>query len=302
MSTCHRIVIFGYFIALIHIGVAREVDSFKLRPPQSQDSGTSLNEIFNRELDEAIAEANKQGVPDEKKLYRAILRKLGGRIISKFENLAAEELDIIPIESDQSIYRDVKTLAAPVLLFYRRLGGLCRIDDCVVGTDKFGHFLAQGYTYYKIAHLKGRGLEKALEYGANSESSYFGLHATGIFSYADLVANFQGYRFWNFLLLRHPDPLGDDKHGPFIELSHEKWRKVKHFDWSYFVDPAWDEAINKNEYRTAKIQQAVVDRIKTPLVQFEYDYSAFNDQLMAGVCARYGSYADNLLNFTFYRK
>ena len=47
----------------------------------------------------------------------------------------------------------------------------------------------------------------ALSWGEMREKGVYGFSTTGIFSYADLVANFNGYRFWNRVLKTEKDPI-----------------------------------------------------------------------------------------------
>lgn len=43
---------------------------------------------------------------------------------------------------------------------------------------------------------KSQTLEQALEFGSTQDKTYYGYDITGVFSHADLVANFNGLRFW----------------------------------------------------------------------------------------------------------
>jgi len=71
------------------------------------------------------------------------------------------------------------------------------------GVDKIEHLFQQGYTYYKIsrdAAAKGMSPEdavkKAVKWGKVSERTFYGSMVSGVFSNADLSANFAGMRFY----------------------------------------------------------------------------------------------------------
>ncbi|MBL1278781.1 MAG: hypothetical protein COA33_000790 [Fluviicola sp.] len=93
-----------------------------------------------------------------------------------------------------------------------------------VGTDKLGHFFAQGFEYFEIAREKG--VEAALMYGIRTELGKFGLRTTGVFSYADLEANEDGLKFYQDLY-----------NNPFLI-----------FDISDYASLMWNEEHNENIY------------------------------------------------------
>ncbi len=185
----------------------------------------------------------------------------------------------------------------PALFFYRRLGDVCKIDDHIIGADKFGQFIAQEYTYFKIIHINKHGLTVALRYGIDTESSYFGLHTTGIYSYADLVANFQGFRFWNFLRYRHGDPLADDKRGLYIKLIDGSWHQIRRFDWRYYVDSVWDEAVNQNSYRSEDFGRKINNVIQAHNHSMKNAPLALQGKILSNnLFHKYGTYVDWILN------
>lgn len=74
------------------------------------------------------------------------------------------------------------------------------------GTDKLEHMFQQGYDYYKIhKNTVARGettqaaAKKAVKWGQLTERTYFGWLVSGVYSNADLVANYAGMRFYQGL-------------------------------------------------------------------------------------------------------
>jgi RHS repeat-associated protein len=95
-----------------------------------------------------------------------------------------------------------------------------------VGTDKIGHFFAQGYEYFEKSVLEGRGDQFAKAWGVETEKTQYGLHGTGVFSLADLSANKEGLRFYKELY-----------NDPFLK-----------FDIGNYVTSRWNEESNPNVY------------------------------------------------------
>ena len=81
--------------------------------------------------------------------------------------------------------------------------------------------------------LNGDALALALS--SFSETGQWGLEGPGVQSYADIVSNWEGYRFWTNLTS------GDH---PLVKCEGERWIVMRDFDWSEYINPAWDEAIN----------------------------------------------------------
>src|SRR6266480_1935129 len=74
------------------------------------------------------------------------------------------------------------------------------------GTDKFGHFFQQGYTYYKIynrALAEGakpeEARQKAVYWGQRTEETIYGKLITLVYSNGDLFANYVGMKFYEGL-------------------------------------------------------------------------------------------------------
>ena len=106
----------------------------------------------------------------------------------------------------------------------------------------------------------------------------FGYTTTGIFSFADLVANLNGWIFWNKVLLKQRNPLkgvvanffdrsyvscniqiiDSIKNGKIIRA----WEYNTRFDFADFIDGAWDEGNNCNSYADPMIEEKIMIRIR----------------------------------------
>ncbi|MBA3632748.1 MAG: hypothetical protein H0W58_08075 [Acidobacteria bacterium] len=74
------------------------------------------------------------------------------------------------------------------------------------GTDKIAHIFQQGYSYYKIynrASADGltpeQAADKAVKWGKLTERTFYGTLISGVYSNADLCANYAGMRFYQGL-------------------------------------------------------------------------------------------------------
>jgi hypothetical protein len=86
---------------------------------------------------------------------------------------------------------------------YLTLGATVRLFGAEFGIDKLEHIFQQGYKYYQIeraALVRGESpneaVKKAVKWGQRTERTYYGILASGVYSNADLYANYVGMRFY----------------------------------------------------------------------------------------------------------
>ena len=143
------------------------------------------------------------------------------------------------------------------------VGRSFRVNNVMVGSDKFGHFVSQGYKYYK-RELKGWDTERILSWGAFAERWLYGLLTTGVYSNADLVANYEGWRFYRSLIDDDVIP------GKPAILTWRDGRLVQQrpFTWADHINAYWDEALNPSfnvksvNKRLRKAILAMCDEVK----------------------------------------
>jgi hypothetical protein len=222
---------------------AYETDQFSNRNQVIADS-TSL---MNRQVNLAIAHAitGKYGPRDDMQVVNGIYNKIGGKHwVDKIERWAMEthELERLDTGSHESIYKGHPIWATRVASLFG-VGATINIDGVLVGTDKFGHFLSQGRKFYR-RWLRMNDESKAAKHSAYTERALFGQMTTGSYSNADLVANYEGYRFYRSLF---EDNIIAGK-PPILEWKGDHWIMQRPFDWSDHVNDFWDEALNVNHY------------------------------------------------------
>ena len=247
---------------------AYEVDTWAPYERPLPDSTLVANQAMDEVLDRAIAQVRCD--PDDDVLRRRLARAI-------FEESALRKT--VPnasfprqlgygrysawLETDPSvarvttgsggIFEEVSLFDSPIL----RLAGTAssvRLAGVDVGTDKVDHFLATGFDYLEWSR-EGEDPERALRIGTRTERRMYGRFTSKAFSYADLEANWDGYRFYSGLLT----PESTVQRGTESCLV-----RVRDFDWAAWVDRSWDEFQNPSVYgprvRRAIEQAAAPDR------------------------------------------
>ena len=310
-----------------------EIDSVTPRNIQLENSIAAINKIFNQRIREGIEKANAQAddVPndedfgfvdetdycDEEVLYTE-LRKAIYQSYTASWGLKGYDLDrqlrvLLAKQSyalllNDSIYRDIDYIEG-FSLNLKELSDVVNIDGHLVGLDKLGHFFAEGWRYFELTHFEDEEIEQALAWGREQEVGKFGYSTTGIFSYADLAANFDGWRFWNRVLLEKDDPLkgviGNFFNRPYVACRIQildsirkrslvrAWEQNARFDLSDYIDGAWDEGNNCSSYADPFIESKVMARIRE--VDPEFSCPHRPDTCVAAR-ERYGAYARYVLH------
>lgn len=312
---------------------AAEIDSITPRKLKLDNSVGHINEIMNQRIEEGVRKANAQqdyiediddiedmdedAFCDEEALYTE-LRKAIFQSFTASWGLKGHDLDeqlrgLLARQSyslllNDSVYRDIDYIEG-FSLNLKELSDVVNINGHLVGLDKIGHFFAEGWQYFDLISYDEKTIEEAIEWGRQKETGMFGYTTTGIFSYADLVANLNGWRFWNKVLLKTDDPLQGIIENffarPYVSCSvqiidsfrHRKliraWETSSRFDLQKYLDGAWDEGNNCNSYADPTIEEKVTARIE----QADPDFVC---PLNAADCRdardKYGDYAKYVLH------
>lgn len=163
------------------------------------------------------------------------------------------------VDPGSSVYQDFTFFESPVMRGGAGLNHVIQINGTKIGADKLSHFMTEGYEYY-LNQRRGQNLRQVIQQGIDEEEGGYGLRATGIKSYADMTANYQGYTFWRQVLD------GDD---PYLRCDNGKWKQVREFRWEDYVIPGMDESINCNTYKSETMQQKVNTRTRELVAQRE---------------------------------
>lgn len=225
------------------LAYAYETDQHHNRDQVVADSTVVLNTKVNETIS-AIAAEWSEG-HDEMMFVDEIYGRIGGlHYVDKLERWAMTTPDLERLDTERydSIYSGYPLWSLRVATLFG-IGKTIRLNDELVGTDKIGHFISQGRKFYKRYLKLGSELEAAKR-STLTEKAIFGQATTGSFSNADLVANFEGYRFYRSLF--------EDDFIPgkvaILRWSDDHWVVQRDFDWADHVNAFWDEALNPNQY------------------------------------------------------
>jgi len=249
--------------ALLASGAASawETDQLTGRDQPLPDLAPAADARLDQAIAAAVAETNRQtrcgGTDDQVHavLAQAIHDQVGpperlpGRPWPKWVgyNIYGTWLEEQPGTRDfldrSDIYGDLRLWQAPIL----KLAGTCgtvNLAGTLLGTDKVDHFLGMGFSYWERSQL-GAFPARAIAWGAGTERSIYGRMTSSAFSYADLEANLDGYRFYAELL------------GPDSVMQRQEEdgcvAQVRPFHWSGWVDWRYDEVLNPSVYTRAAL-------------------------------------------------
>lgn len=278
---------------------AAEVDQFTRKGEKMIDA----SEIVNRRANEVVKSTLKelQGC-NEAELYKALRKQFGNHIKGKFTKFVIEDSSVprLDIPIDESIYKDWTSFTGFILgnPLYRKSGialsDLVQIGEVKIGTDKFEHLFGRGYKYFSDYYLKNKTIEKTLKFGVNQEKFILGglFIETGVFSYADLSANFNGMRFWNHFLLKQDDILGANFNlGPYVVCENNQWKQNALIDFKNYFDLSMDESVNCSKFSVKKSVQIVNNELKKLNLSCPADATIFSE-----FDQKYGAFAKYIIN------
>jgi len=264
-----------YLASLLLIGStfvhAAEVDQFTRRNEPLDDSSIQINRKANDQIQLAIQKLNANGICNDADLYKELRKYFANHSKGELTKyiLHSDEIKLRTMKIQDSIFKNWKMTDGYLLgkpsanNSALALSPLVRMENIVIGVDKFEHMFGRGFSYFKQHYLEGKSLDKAIKSGVFGEKTLYGGNklATGVFSYADLAANFNGMRFWNHILQKSPDVLGDNQ-GPYIKCVDQKWEQVKDLDFTHYIDSSMDEAINCSKFPTKKTAEKYREEVK----------------------------------------
>lgn len=240
------VALLGALLVLAGEGHAAETDNYYAWRHFPRDSAAAFNEVLNRRLRETLSQTNASLFVGSMSC-EDVGDTLAFPLVSTGFYFFIGPLDawiphVVPRSNTEAFdrHRD--------LSLYRnsfRLGQLMPPDPTGnlggvhVGVDKIGHFLVNGRRYwvrYRQARAQGahedEALRAAIRFGVEQENGILGLFSSGVFSYADLEANYQGLRFFRSLCE------GD---APLLVESDDGWELSAEVDIRDYVNPCWDE-------------------------------------------------------------
>jgi hypothetical protein len=215
------------FLSAISFGM--ETDQFNLPSEPLADIGTEITAHVHEQIDIAINQINaeilklqsciKNRCADSKRadkriaylqshrgLAEYVYKQLGTRypIRPRIEGWITSHKFKSQPALYKAPYRDSIYFKWP--LAYLTISPTIKAYDIYLGTDKFSHLFQQGYKYYKIFNKaielgkdQKEAAMQAVRYGQKTERGIYGTFISGVFSNADLAANYAGLKFYQGL-------------------------------------------------------------------------------------------------------
>lgn len=213
---------------------AFETDQYNLPPKPLADIGDEVSDYVEENLRKAVNKINAEIIVhqtcldgnskqtncdsteketaelvylrSEEAINRAIFKLLGGGI-PPFTNsdtwMKSHKFKAQPARYKtsfgKSIHRTIPTN-------YLTISETVNLYGTQFGIDKIAHIFQQGYTYYRMVEdgkekklSSEEAFRKAVNWGRMTEKTYYGYWVSGVYSNADLAANFAGMRFYQGL-------------------------------------------------------------------------------------------------------
>jgi len=182
---------------------------------------------------------------------------------------------------DKSIYRNIPFYKS-LIPVARIVSGTVVVNGNRIGLDKFSHMFTVGWSAYKRYVTKGE--REANEYGVRTERGYLGLGVSGVFSNADLVANYEGRQFYRSL---SEDGVVPGKPA-LISWNGDRPSVQRAFDIADHVTPYFDEALNTSQYLKS-IKAKVLKNLRKFCAKYQEnpEYWEISPELDSELAARY---------------
>jgi len=267
-----------------------ETDQFMTWEIELKNSKSFVNRYINENINKVLDKLNSK---DKTYKCSTVAKKAlswNGRstdflsVIEKtmYEHPEVERWPAINVSArgvvEESIYANVDYFKHKVF------GVNVQLDGIYMGTDKLGHFVTVGLSYYK-KYLQAKALgfssktatNLAIKRGIFSERTYYGSIISGVFSFADLEANYQGLKF--------AIDMCEGKNPLLTQDTNGKWSQKKPFDITPYLNPKWDESYYPSTYikkRWKQVKPRILEYCdkrfsEKKLARFEYYKSIDKD-------------------------
>lgn len=259
---------------------AFETDQYNLPPVPLADIGDEVSEYAEQTLREVITQINAEIVVRQSCLETKQAKKVGCGATEterkRLEYLRSEEAvtqelykrlgnGFFPLTKVGNWMNTHKFRAQPARykttylesIFvtlptdYLTISPTVNLYGAQFGVDKIEHFFQQGHTYYetyKLAITKGltpdNAVKKAVKWGQKSERTFFGTLVSGVYSNADLVANYAGMKFYQGLT--KPVKIGIVTRPAVLVIKDGVWTFNEKADLGQiFIKPFFTEHLNE---------------------------------------------------------
>ncbi|MFQ6678067.1 MAG: hypothetical protein ACE5D0_07060 [Fidelibacterota bacterium] len=290
-----------------------EVDQYLAWSQLPNDESDLLNKLFNEEIQIALLAINENHRDCScEEAAGKILKHFGIGLNTPLEIRLKNSTDLEKYPNDdillserykRSIFR--KEFTNEIIDQYQDYSLNMQIDEIIniggiyIGVDKLTHFTASGYLYYKIYHLaleqgesEDAAIQMAINMGIIGEKNILGRFPSGVFSFADLESNYQGFQF-------AMDLCRDDL--VYLKRTGKGWELEGQFDLQKYVNPFWDESYNPSFYYEG-YNLALMPKSETVLNNIPHYCSKYHSKRIQGIVTYYTSKADSSYSIKYLQK
>lgn len=242
--------------------LALETDNYFVWKTELKDSSHKINEYLNREIIEVLSTSTGDSCEE---LTNSISKSFASYFVhdDPIANWLMQNLDQHEMHPDRTDYVEESIYRDPYLFYIPKFGLApnIQVSRRYFGMDKLSHFGATGkhyYDRYRKALKRGKSdtvaMREAISYGIREENTLYGYWASGVFSFADLEADYQGMLFYKNLCASTVNP--------YLEKRESgQWAMRRSVDIKDYVNAYWDESYNLS-YRLPKNWKKVSRIIK----------------------------------------
>lgn len=272
------------FVLLLQPILAFETDQFNLPPQPLADIGDEVSDYAEENVREAVEKVNSDIVIHQKclesrtKNCTSAEKERAELAVLRSEEAVAREVynllgaGTIPytksgtwinsheFKNQPARYKtDYKDSIFRLMPFdFLTISPTVNLYGTQFGTDKIAHIFQQGYAYYKKYNngiekklTEIESVKKAVKWGKTSENTYYGLLASGVYSNADLAANYAGMRFYQGLT--HEIKIGETMRPPIVQIKDGFWKFnesviLRESLLKPFISNHFNEAYNPSKY------------------------------------------------------
>lgn len=280
-----------YWIALLAVPVAFlilpsaqavETDQFMVWDVELVDGAEPINQFFNDEI-RGILEGRNRAVEQTchcPALADDIFRHFFSRRRTSRLKVFMRESDAVEAYPDRSVstrrYRKMSIYRDITFPWIMPLSRTYRLGDVYFGIDKLGHMFGYGARYYgryrrhvDYGMNEDDAIERVVRWGILHELTIVGGLTDGVFSHADLEANYQGFRLARNLCE------GD---APYLSFDGVTWTLTRAIDLRDYVTPGFDESYNLSHWLFDRrrevlpiLREEYAPMLNSPFVQARFD-------------------------------
>jgi hypothetical protein len=225
-----------------------------------------MNQLLDQLLQQLRRDAPASDADRDRLVRDTFQHSLLAELITPYEEWVKHEAPIPLFKvRDKGIFGHAVDYDDMRMTWYIELSPIVQAGGVLMGIDKLGHFLAQGFRYYeesrRLRMLPARTRYDAIRaLGHRQETGQLGIATGGVYSFADLAANWDGMLFF-MALFRDVDVEGEQHAKYFEQDTTQVYRRVRDFHWTEWTTPDWDEVLNPAHAQQPTLYRKVVDNL-----------------------------------------